>query len=75
MEEREGTIVSYDNSAKTAVVTDTYTGGNISATNVGNIGAGNPLPAGAIITYISVYIPPRGTEAAKIVNIIKEIKN
>ena len=75
MEEREGAIKSYDATAKTAVVTDSYTGGDVDASNVGGIGAGANLPVGAVITYISIYLPPKGqTEVARIINIIKELK-
>ena len=77
MEEREGILVSYDGAAKTAVITDSYSGGSITVLDIGNIGAGNnpPIPAGAGITYIVQYIPPRGnTGAEQIKNILVSVK-
>lgn len=77
MEERTGTLVSYDAATGAAVIKDDYTASNVNASDIGGIGqAPNPpIPVGAAIIYIAQYIPPRGAAgAAKIVNIIREVK-
>jgi hypothetical protein len=72
-ESHHGTLVGYDASTGCATLIDHESGQAVTALDTGVIGGGG-APEGSLITYIRVYLPPRGPEeTARIVNIIKEI--